>query len=458
MASTHLSRTFGTATGTQKLTFSVWVKRSRTATSEVIIQQNADYFYFNGDAIDFETTIGRLKTNRLFRDCSGWYHIVITADTTLATADDRLKMYINGVQETSFSARTNPTQNANFAGFNSANEHTIGRRQASPANDLYFDGSMTHFHFTDGYAYAASDFGETDSTSGIWKPKTAPSVTYGTNGFFLKFENSGAMGTDSSGNSNTFTVSGNLTQNVDTASNNFATLNFVDRARTATNNLGDALENANTTFNTSSAVKATARGTIGVQAGKWYWEGKYNGGTAWAMGICLEDLFGDTTAQFWDSSSILAVAINGGSGILNVNGRSSDNWNTGVSFSSGDIFGFALDVDNKALYVHRNGTYLTANSNVGDPTSGSSRTGSVLGELTTGGYQNYIPDGKPIFPVCLDVSTGAPTTIYMNFGQGYFGTTSVATANADDGGLGIMEYDVPANYRVLCTKNIKDYG
>ena len=89
----------------------------------------------------------------------------------------------------------------------------------------YFNGSMTHLHWIDGTAYDADDFGETDSTSGIWKPKTAPSVTYGTNGFFLKFENSGAMGTDSSGNSNTFTVSGTLTQNVDTPSNNFATLN-----------------------------------------------------------------------------------------------------------------------------------------------------------------------------------------------------------------------------------------
>jgi hypothetical protein len=86
---------------------------------------------------------------------------------------------------------------------------------------------MTHIHYTDGYAYDASTFGETDSTSGIWKPKTAPSVTYGTNGFFLKFENSGAMGTDSSGNSNTFTVSGTLTQNVDTPSNNFATMESI---------------------------------------------------------------------------------------------------------------------------------------------------------------------------------------------------------------------------------------
>ena len=85
--------------------------------------------------------------------------------------------------------------------------------------------------------------------------KTAPSVTYGTNGFFLKMENSGAMGTDSSGNSNTFTVSGTLTQNVDTPSNNFATMNpldnfyangtFANGNNTVTSVSGDA------TYNTS---------------------------------------------------------------------------------------------------------------------------------------------------------------------------------------------------------------
>ena len=88
----------------------------------------------------------------------------------------------------------------------------------------YFRWLNDTFSFHRWTAYDASTFGETDSTSGIWKPKTAPSVTYGTNGFFLKLENSGAMGTDSSGNSNTFTVSGTLTQNVDTPSNNFATI------------------------------------------------------------------------------------------------------------------------------------------------------------------------------------------------------------------------------------------
>jgi hypothetical protein len=160
MGTTHLSKTLGTPTGTKKLTISFWVKRTKLGASQILLNQNADYFYFHSnDYLDFEMTIGRLATNRLFRDTSSFYHIVIAVDTTLATADDRIKMYINGVQETSFQARTNPSQDATFADFNTAAEHTIGKRQS--ANDMYFDGLLTHYHFIDGTAYAATDFGET---------------------------------------------------------------------------------------------------------------------------------------------------------------------------------------------------------------------------------------------------------------------------------------------------------
>tara|TARA_Y100000289_G_C3929645_1_gene155600 strand:- start:1106 stop:2509 length:1404 start_codon:yes stop_codon:yes gene_type:complete len=467
MASVRISRTPSSGGNRKTFTFSAWIKRGNLEeTTQTLLMSgddngnnNISVLHLKDNQLEFYTWVGgyqhQVTTTRVFKDTTAWYHIVVAVDTTQSTASDRVKMYVNGSQETSFANSSYMSQN-----YDTFINHTVlhGIANYNAGTSQYFDGCMAHIHLTDGTAYAASDFGESDSVSGIWKPKTAPSVTHGTNGFFLKFENSGNLDLDSSTNNHTFTTSGTLTQNVDTPSNNFCVLNFLDRARTATNNLGDALENANTTFNTSNAVKATARGTIGVQAGKWYWEAKYNGGTAWATGICLEELLADNTAQFWDSSSILAVAINGGSGTLYVNGRSSDSWNTGVSFSSGDIFGFALDVDNQALYIHRNGTYLTANSNVGNPTSGSSRTGSVLGELTTGGYQNYIPDGKYVFPFCQDVSTGASTTIYMNFGNGRFGTTALASSNSDSAGLGLFEYSVPSGYYSLCTKNIKDYG
>ena len=138
-----------------------------------------------------------------------------------------------------------------------------------------FDGLLAHMHFTDGYTYQASTFGETDSTSGIWKPKTAPSVTYGTNGFFLKFENSGAMGTDSSGQSNTFTVgAGTLTQNVDTPSNVFATLNSIYKVA-----YQSSFTNGNLTATTAGAGNYyPCFSTFGVETGKWYAEFKPGAG------------------------------------------------------------------------------------------------------------------------------------------------------------------------------------
>ena len=466
MASTQLKRTISSAGNFRTATISCWFKRANISVEGFLFyniensNNNCRIRFNTDDKLEIEGLQGgsqayTLRTTRVFRDTSAWYHLVVRYDSTDGTADNRIRVYVNGTEETVLENRNNPSSSGNMS-FNEAGDVYIGGQDGSN----YFDGCLAHYHLIDGTSYAPSSFGETDSTSGIWKPKTAPSVTYGTNGFFLKFENSGALGTDSSGNTNTFSVySGTLTQNVDSPSNNFCTLNRLDRANNNSNNLGDALENANTTFKTTSSnnIVAKSRGTFGVEAGKFYFEGKYGGGTSWAMGICLEDIFADTTAQFWDSSSILAVAINGGSGTLYVNGRSSDSWNTGVSFSSGDIFGFALDVDNKALYIHRNGTYLTANSNVGVPTSGASRTGSVLGELTTGGYQNYIPDGQAVFPFAADISSGNSATMYMNFGQGYFGTTQVASAGTAPSEGGIFEYDCPSGYQALCTKGINSF-
>ena len=144
--------------------------------------------------------------------------------------------------------------------------HAIGRRGSSA--DAYFNGSITHFHFCDGYAYSASDFGETDATTGIWKPKTSPSVTYGTNGFFLKFENSANMDLDSSPNNLTFSTSGNLTQTVDTPSNVFATLNPLWNP-----NASITLSNGNLTQTVSGDFRSSAT-TLGASQGKWYAEYK----------------------------------------------------------------------------------------------------------------------------------------------------------------------------------------
>ena len=451
MGTTHLSKTLATPTGTKKLTISFWVKRTKLGASQILLNQNADYFYFHStDYLDFEMTIGRLATNRLFRDTSSFYHIVIAVDTTLATADDRIKMYINGVQETSFQARTNPSQDATFANFNTAAEHTIGKRQS--LNDMYFDGLLTHYHFIDGTTYDASAFGETDATTGIWKPKTAPSVTYGTNGFFLKFENSGTMGTDSSPNGNNFTVNGSLTQTVDTPSNVFATFNPLWRARVNNIDLPTYMSNGNLTFNSggSDARLAYFASTLGVTSGKYYWEVKHPSGSGGALGVCYNNMQSNTNAQFWDNSDLLGCVIKCDGNYFN--GKSGETGTTlGVTFSNSDTYGFALDMDNYALYAHINGTYV----NSGVPTSGASRTGSLLNLLTSG--LAYLNSGEPVFPFFADLSATSHADLKVNFGNGYFGTTPVSTAGLNGNGA-IFEYDCPSGYYALNTKNINTYG
>jgi hypothetical protein len=161
----------------------------------------------NSDQLTVLTGAGSIVlTNRLFRDVSAWYHIVVAVDTTQGTASDRCKLYINGVQETSFASTSYPTINSDLE-VNNTVTHQIGRFPRITSR--YLNGYITETYLIDGQALAPSDFGEFDADSGVWKP-IAYSGTYGTNGFFLEFQDSGALGTDSSGEGNTFTVN-NLT-------------------------------------------------------------------------------------------------------------------------------------------------------------------------------------------------------------------------------------------------------
>ena len=441
MASTRLSDTMGTPTLGTKFTYSCWVKRSALGSAQTIasmwsdssthivlrfdLQDNLSFYATQSSTYPLE-----LETNAVFRDTSAWYHIVAKVDTTQSTSSDRCKLYVNGSEQTSLSASTYPSQDSTFTANASGTTHYVGGR----GDGSYWDGLITHAHFTDGYAYDASDFGETDSTSGIWKPKTAPSVTYGTNGFFLKMENSGAMGTDSSGNSNTFTVNGTLTQNVDTPSNNFATLNTLQGAIAS----GLTLINGNLTIdgNTGTAWRSLPA-TLGVSTGKWYYEVKVKN-LADNVRIGLVDV--DQAQQLNGYFNNLSRGY-----AYNNDGQKSNNNSSasyGNSYTTNDIIGIAMDLDNGKLYFSKNGTY----QNSGDPTSGSTGTGSAY-DISSG--YTYAP--------C--VATYQPTDkLECNFGQGYFGTTALASANSDSAGLGLFEYSVPSGYYALCTKNIKNYG
>ena len=238
MASTRLTRTFSGNGDRQKFTFSAWIKRSTFAqsflwTTGSYSSSSMTQWLFDSDGTlglyDYNSSgsvLSNVVTNRKFLDTNAWFHFVIRVDTTQSTAADRIRVYVNGVQETSFSATNYPGQNDNYIYSESITAQYIGQR-ADQGNTSSFEGLMSHIHMTDGYSYDASSFGSTDSTTGEWKINTAPSVTYGTNGYFILKD--GNSVTDQSGNSNNFTVAnGTLTQTEDSPSNNFAILNPLD--------------------------------------------------------------------------------------------------------------------------------------------------------------------------------------------------------------------------------------
>ena len=446
MANSYLTRTPSSTGNRRKFTFSAWIKfnfnqlanNSRifgcgSATSAWVSA------YINADAtLQLAIVEGgntyTIQTNRLFRDENAWYHLVFVVDTENATADNRLRIYVNGQEETSFAQRVNPTQNLDTQANTASKPIDIGSAENIGYTPRYFPGYMSHVAMVDGTVLTPTSFGETDSTSGIWKFKSPSGLSWGTNGFHLKFENSGALGTDSSGQGNTFTVQGNLKQALDTPSNNHATINplYKNSATYANGNLKS----------TNASNKFGGVATIGVSTGKWYAEFKYgsNSNQYGAVGI-----YGDPEA-----------ASNGNQGV----GKQSNSYsyrsdayklieNTdtsyGNSYGSGDIVGIALDLDNNKLYFSKNGTW----QNSGDPTSGSTGTGAIPISLTS---------NTGFWFIAANSNSASNTAVWEhNYGNGYFGTTAITSAGSNGNGS-LFEYDVPTGYYALNTKNLNTYG
>ena len=438
MASTYLSKTFSSSPTSAKIfTISCWIKKSSNGSDNCIYGKDgstdsASQIYFNtSDQLRFfDNTSGTdmdLLTNRLFRDVSAWYHIVWSVDSTQGTASNRVKLYVNGVQETSFATSNYPDNNASFVSTDNGKDTFVGVTENTSGTKFgYLNGSLAHYHFIDGTAYDADTFGETDATTGIWKPKTAPSVTYGTNGFFLKFENSGAFGTDSSGNGNTFTVNGTMTQTLDTPANVFATMNpLVPTASLAFSNGNTTLTGSNDTLFASNN-----NSTLGVSAGKYYAEVEYDtagGNTSPTVGVTPIT----TSATTNTTGSVTDAVVIRMDNDLYVEGATTSAY-LGSTPSAGDIIGIALDLDNGKVWFSLNGTF------VGDPVAG---TGAAFDGITSG----------EIMCFC----TRALGAVFKwNFGNGYFGTTAVSSAENPDDGIGIFEHSVPSGYKALCSKSI----
>ena len=449
MATAYLSKTLsGSPTDNNKWTWSAWVKRSKLTTEQPLFYADdggTSYYtriqWHDTDQISVRNRFagadkGYAITTPMYRDTASWYHLQVVLDTNNATAGDRLIIYVNGERVTAFDNNPTITQNAGST-INDGYEHRIGRGN-NTSGSSYFDGNMTHVHFVDGQAYAPTVFGESDSVSGIWKPKTSPSVTYGTNGFFLKMENSGAMGTDSSGNSNTFTVSGTLTQNVDTPSNVFATLNVLASTTSQNEFQYGNLEH----YGTSNWTGAVT--TLGASSGKYYAEVKVTDRDNFSVGIVtlsgtainnINTNNNGKVGKYVDSWGIEGS----GSNLYKGNNGSSSSYGSG--FSNNDIAMIALDVgtgSNGAVYFGKNGTWFDS----GNPATGSNPAFSSLSFSDAVGFMSGLETGR----------------VQWNFGQGYFGTTQVASANADANGHGKMEYAVPTGYYTLNTKNLKEFG
>mgnify|MGYP003140120062 CR=1 FL=1 len=459
MATTRLTKTFSGNGDRQKFTFSAWIKRATTAqsflwTTGSYSSSSMTQWLFDSDGTlglyDYNSSgsvLSNVVTNRKFRDTNAWYHLVIRVDTTQSTAADRIRVYVNGVQETSFSATNYPGQNDNYIYSESITAQYIGQR-ADQGNTSSFEGLMSHIHMTDGYSYDASSFGSTDSTTGEWKINTAPSVTYGTNGYFILKD--GNSVTDQSGNSNNFTVAnGTLTQTEDNPSNNFATFNFLLRHGQTTSDSKDFFENANTTFytpSTNDARKGFFVSSLGMSSGKYYCETKVRTGGRLFVGICNMNVLKSTSVPYdlTNQSFIGYYALDG-----NIKYDSDSTYATSVTASNNDILGFALDMDNSHWYIHKNGTYI----NSGDPTSGSTGTGSIIGNITSG--SSYFNHGEMFF-MAADFSTTGYARAEFNFGNGFFASTAISSEGTNASNIGKFEYNVPTGYTALSTKGLNE--
>ena len=445
MAHTELSRTPSGAGNRKTFTISFWVKRGELGAQNILFQVNGGTNNTNYMEMSFNGsnqlllggyTSNFLTTNRKFRDTSAWYHIVWRVDTTQSTADDRVRLYVNGIQETSFSTRNNPGQNDD-TGANMAAATKIGQT---------LDGLLAQYIMADGQSYAPTTFGSTDS-NGVWVPNASPSVTYGTNGFKLDFKLSGTsadasgFGADSSGQTNHFATS-NIATNPntkDSPANVFATLNNVARSSYVTLTEGNLVVTGNT-----SANNGNVDGTIAPSAGKWYWEAKYvtaeSGGGGVYPNIGVYPVKDSRQPKNGGSSAEAGNFADGASYLPD--GRKFRN-NTkssyGDAWSAGDIIQVALDMDNYAVYFGKNGTY----QNSGVPTSGSSKTGNA--QAWTAAEGAYVPFGSGF----------QNSVLQFNFGNSPF---TIASGNADANGYGNFEYAVPSGYYALCTKNLAQYG
>jgi hypothetical protein len=418
--SAYLSRTPASNGNRKTWTFSTWVKRGNLNTNYsfwgATSGSNEHVLRFNdgtGDELAFWEWSGsyafNLKTNAKFRDVAGWYHIVIACDTTQATASDRLKMYVNGEQVTSFSTATYPSQNYDTYVNSTSNPNYVGW---SGYSNNYYDGYMAETILVDGTALDPTSFGETKS--GIWIPK-AYSGSYGTNGFHLEFAGNA---NDTSGNGNNFTATNISAYDYvpDSPTNNFGTFSaLMHRAGSA-----PVLSQGNLTAVWPGYWFGS---TVGITSGKWYWEYVITAGTVGSE-------IGIATANRNFSGGLSNSSVGTGYGYI-TNGQKFTNTTYsayGASWTTGDIIGIAFDYDSGTLTFYKNNS-----------SQGTAFTGI--------GADTWIP--------AFGNNTGSSMTARVNFGQdSSFAGTKTAQGNTDANGVGDFYYSPPSGFLALCSANL----
>ena len=445
--SPSMYKTPGSSGNRRTWTFSTWFKRGNLGSSQWILDAyggSSDEFHIyisSGNAIGIYTIGGgfgnnlSISTNNLVRDVSAWYHLVVRCDTTQSTASDRLRIYLNGVEAT-YGTYNNFTENGEGQVNEASTKHWLGRRNAGD----HFDGYMAETVLVDGLSLAPTSFGEFDSDSPtIWKPKDVSGLTFGTNGFYLDYEDSSNLGNDANGGTD-FTEA-NLAatdQSTDTCTNNFATLNPLN---VPTSNAPTFAEgNLKTTCGTTGGA-FMGSSTIGVSSGKWYAEMKVKTIDSILAGVSAnasEDARDNLCPGQQDDSA--GILLNSGNKYIDDNGTTH-----GDAFSVDDILMIALDLDNNNVYFGRNGNWFDGSGNADESSPNSAISLTAAGSTADGFYFFSVGDG----------GGSAAAVAEWNFGSPPY---SISSGNADANGHGNFEYSVPSGYFALCSKNLAEFG
>jgi len=449
--SSYLYRTAGTATDARKGAISFWAKRGSLSASQVPFTSSGSsgggYLELRSDdAFTFQdngnSALLMTISRRLFRDTSAWYHFLLILDSTNPVANDRDKLYINGVRETDFAAgrQGNTTLNGTYQVLSASSAD--GMRIGSPP--IPYNGYLAEVALVDGTVYSETDFGE--FKNGVWTPKDISGLTFGNNGFYLDFSNSAALGTDVSGNGNNFTSSGltSSDQMIDTPTNNFMNAGVLVPRITGGVTYKPSNSEGNLQLVTSNSNSALGQGF--PKSGKWYFEfqcrNSYpDGGYRCYIGVATNTPSSTTTSTGADSDDMLVYRYYDYGDSSRYRSNSLGGWQQtdsagSNSLTNGTIVSMAVDMDNGSVTAYVDGTLAKS------ITWASSAFSRKDVRLVLGG------DGSPSY---------SNTLIDFNFGQnGDFNGQKTAQGNADENGIGDFYYTPPSGYLACCSQNMPE--